>query len=51
MSGDNHIPNWQLYLIMFLMLVFGTFNTVVLKTQDDVVTNDNATNKYTHPFF
>jgi len=31
MSGKDELPDWQLYVLMLLMLVFGTANTLVLK--------------------
>lgn len=41
-------------MIMGLMLVFGTLNTVIMKMQDEVVVGTNADgtpNKFTHPYF
>lgn len=35
---DNKIAPWKLYIIMGVMLVFGTCNTIVTKAQDEVVT-------------
>ena len=49
MGEQKPIPNWQLYVIMVLMLIFGTLNTVVIKTQDEVVVGKDK--KFNHPFF
>jgi hypothetical protein len=41
MSGeDDKISPCTLYFIMFLMLVFGTCNTLVMKAQDEVMCDD-----------
>lgn len=50
----NTISAPLLYLIMLLMLIFGTCNTVVMKAQDDHVIYPDETKdhkKYNHPFF
>jgi len=28
------LPDWKLYTVMILMLIFGTCNTIVMKLQD-----------------
>lgn len=33
----DHIPNYQLYMLMVGMLITGTCNTLVMKAQDEVV--------------
>jgi len=51
---SNKLPNWQLYLIMSLMLIFGTCNTIVMKLQDQVVVGKDDKGKdilFTHPYF
>lgn len=30
-TGKNELPDWQLYCLMVLMLIFGTANTLVMK--------------------
>ena len=35
---DNKIAPWKLYLIMAMMLILGTCNTIVTKAQDEVIT-------------
>ena len=50
----NTIAPVYLYVIMLLMLIFGTCNTVVMKAQDDYVIypdEDKEHQKYNHPFF
>ena len=50
----NTISVGLLYVIMALMLIFGTCNTVVMKAQDDHVVypdEDKAHRNYNHPFF
>jgi hypothetical protein len=58
-DAANTIAPGLLYLIMALMLIFGTCNTVVMKAQDDhvIYESDDPVNptgkaiKYNHPFF
>lgn len=51
----DHIPNYQLYMLMVGMLITGTCNTLVMKAQDEVVVGfDEKTQKnikFTHPYF
>ena len=54
MADQQHtIPNYQLYTIMLLMLIFGTCNTIVMKWQDEVIVDDTTDppTKFTHPYF
>ena len=53
MSGKDELPDWQLYVLMLLMLAFGTANTLVLKYQDEfkVDNPESTTGKFTHPYF
>ena len=52
-NGKDELPDWQLYILMILMLVFGTANTLVLKYQDEfeVHNPESTTGKFTHPYF
>lgn len=49
----NKIEPWKLYLLMCLMLTFGTLNTVIMKLMDETtVTNrEGKTENFTHPYF
>mmetsp|Transcript_16343 Transcript_16343/g.27645 ORF Transcript_16343/g.27645 Transcript_16343/m.27645 type:complete len:226 (+) Transcript_16343:41-718(+) len=47
-NNQNEIPKWQLYLIMAFMLIFGTCNTVFMKSQDETMSKGK---KFNHPFF
>lgn len=54
MADQSKLPDWQLYLVMILMLVFGTCNTIVMKLQDQVVVGKDKDGKdiqFTHPYF
>lgn len=54
MADQNKLPNWQLYLIMLLMLIFGTCNTIIMKLQDQVKVGVDDKGKdilFTHPYF
>jgi hypothetical protein len=55
MDKKETLPKWQLYLIMLAFLVFGSFNTLVLKNMDLVeVGYDEDLQKpkrFRHPYF
>lgn len=54
-NDSDVLPDWQLYVLMILMLCFGTANTLVMKYQDqyEVEKEDggSTSGKFTHPYF
>ena len=53
MQNQEKLVGFPLYMIMLLMLITGTCNTIFLKLQDAATTPtgpDKAEIKYVHPF-
>lgn len=56
-NENDSLPDWQLYVLMLLMLAFGTANTLVMKYQDEYKVptveqgGSSTTGKFTHPYF
>lgn len=53
MANQEKISNVQLYIVMCLMLFFGTCNTIIMKLQDQVQVVNKLGEKenFNHPYF